>query len=269
MAKAGVGFRVFIDESGDEGFKFEPGGGHGWSSLWFVISAVIVRTENEMEQVSVIDEIRKRLGKDRSFSVHCREMKHEQKSLCAELVGQRRFRTVSVAIYKPAIAAPETFNERYRLYFYATRYLLERVSWLCRDTRRDPADKAEIIFSNRAGMSYDELRAYLGTLLKASTTGTMDVRIDWSVVDCALIKAEQHKKLMGLQVADIVASSTFSALHHNRHNLTETGYLRRLRGIAYKHRGMVTGHGLKVWPNDAVKDPDAVEAIRILSSSSP
>ncbi len=266
MAKAGVGFRVYIDESGDEGFKFAPNGSHDWSSLWFVISAVIVRTENEMEQVGVIDEIRRRLGKDRGFSVHCREMKHEQKALCAELIGQRRFRTVSIAVYKPAISAPESFNERYRLYFYATRYLLERVSWLCRDTRRVPTDKAEIIFSNRAGMSYTELRDYFANLMRHHANASLDVRIDWSVIDCDLIRAEQHKKLMGLQVADVVASATFSALHHNRLGLTETSYLRRLKGIVYKHKKLVSGYGLKIWPNDAVRDPDATEAIRILTS---
>lgn len=265
MAKKDVGFRVYIDESGDEGFKFAPDGKHDWSSLWFVITAVIVRVENEMEQVGVIDEIRARLGKDRTFSIHFREMKHEAKALCAELIGQRRFRTVSVAVYKPAISAPENFNERYRLYFYATRYLIERVSWLCRDTRRKPTDKAEIIFSNRAGMSYPELRDYFSTLMRHHANASLDVRIDWSVIDCDLIRSEQHKKLMGLQVADVVASSTFAALHHNRLGLTETGYLRRIRGIVYRHRNQVSGYGLKVWPNGAARVTDAVEAIKILT----
>lgn len=266
MAKPGVGFRVYIDESGDEGFKFAPGLKHDWSPLWFVISAVIVRVENEMEQVTVIDEIREKLKKDRGFSVHFREMKHDQKALASALVGKRRFRTVSVAIYKPAIDAPETFNERYRLYFYATRYLLERVSWLCRDTRRNPGDKAEIIFSNRGGMKYEELRNYMCTLSKHGANGTLDVRINWDVIDANLIRSEQHRKMMGLQVADVVASSTFAALHHNRYGLTETGYLHRIRGIAYRHKGTVSGYGLKLWPGSAVNHEDALKAIEVLLS---
>lgn len=266
MAGKGVGFRVYVDESGDEGFKFAPDGSHNWSSHWFVISAVIVRTENEMEQVGVIDEIRQRLGKGRSFSVHCREMKHEQRALCAQLIGQKRFRTVSVAVYKPEIDDPERFRDRYRLYFYATRYLLERVSWLCRDTRKQPADKAEIVFSNRAGMSYSELRDYFARLMRNSANGD-DVRIDWSVIDCNLIRSETHQKLMGLQVADVVASSTFYALHHNRLGLTETSYLRRIKGIVYKHQKQVSGYGFKAWPSGAMRHPDAAAAIQILMSN--
>lgn len=265
MAKKGVGFVVYIDESGDEGFKFAPDGKHDWSSLWFVISAVIVRSENEMDQVGVIDDIRTRLGKDKKFAIHFRDLKHEQKALAADLVGKKAFRTVSVAIYKPAIASPEAFNERYRLYFYATRYLLERVSWLCRDTRRDPEDKAEIVFSNRAGMSYDELRDYLNTLLRHHANGSKDIRIDWSVIDCNLIRSEQHKKLKGLQVADIVASSTFSALHHNRYELTETGYAKKLNKIVYKGRSGVRGYGIKIWPDSAAWLDDVTALIDALS----
>jgi hypothetical protein len=42
-----IGFRVYIDESGDEGFKFDqPGKG---SSRWFVLSAVVTREENDRD----------------------------------------------------------------------------------------------------------------------------------------------------------------------------------------------------------------------------
>jgi hypothetical protein len=139
------------------------------------------------------------------------------------------------------------------------------VSWLCRDTRRQADHKAEIIFSNRAGMKYSELRDYMATLMKQHENGTHDVRIDWSVIDCNLIRSETHKSMKGLQVADIVASSTFSALHHNRYDLTELGYLQRIRGIIYKNKGMIAGYGIKIWPNDAVKNGDAVAAIQALA----
>lgn len=264
MAKENVGFRVYIDESGCEGFKFAPDNSHGWSSHWFVISAVIVRTENELAQVAVIDELREAYGKGRDFNIHFRELKHEQKALAAELVGRKAFRTISVAVHKPSIAAPETFNERYRLYFYATRYLLERVSWLCRDTRNNPQHKAEVIFSNRAGMSYDELKRYITRLEQQHANGG-DIRIAWDVIDCELIRAEQHRKLKGLQVADIVASAVFSSLHHNRFRLTETSYLQRLRAITYKHKRVVAGYGFKVWPESAVNNPDVKTAVQILT----
>lgn len=50
------------------------------------------------------------------------------------------------------------------LYRYATRLLIERVSWLCKDYQRanDPDCSAELVFSNRSAMSYEDLCTYLG-----------------------------------------------------------------------------------------------------------
>jgi len=50
------------------------------------------------------------------------------------------------------------FRERYRLYFYAVGYLVERISWLARG-KHNPAKwggdgTVELVFSNRQGMSY-------------------------------------------------------------------------------------------------------------------
>ena len=64
---------------------------------------------------------------------------------------------MSVLIHKPSVKEPEKFRERYRLYFYAVRYLLERASWIRRDhrSRGDVGNgSGEIVFSNRSGMSY-------------------------------------------------------------------------------------------------------------------
>ncbi|HWE01892.1 MAG TPA: DUF3800 domain-containing protein [Tepidisphaeraceae bacterium] len=38
-------FIVYIDESGDDGFKFNTGG--SGSSEWFILSAVVIRARND------------------------------------------------------------------------------------------------------------------------------------------------------------------------------------------------------------------------------
>lgn len=48
---------VYIDESGDEGFKFQDG--EKGSSRWFVLSAVVVRKVNDIRLVQVAKEARK------------------------------------------------------------------------------------------------------------------------------------------------------------------------------------------------------------------
>ncbi|MEP7292802.1 MAG: DUF3800 domain-containing protein, partial [Chloroflexota bacterium] len=170
-------FVVYIDESGDEGFVFNEGQG---SSHWFVLSAVITRKTTDLETVKLVDSVRQKLKRPDKEPLHFRKLKHEQRLPFVDEIAHAPLRVVSVLIHKPSIREQDNFRERFRLYFYGTRYLLERISWCCRDHRLtdDTGDgSAEIIFSNRGGMSYDELRDYIDKLKDQD-----NVTIDWSVV---------------------------------------------------------------------------------------
>jgi len=128
--------------------------------------------------------------------------------------------------------------------------LLERVSWLCRDRRKEGMGngQAEIIFSNRSRMSYEDLRNYLHTLKTKSDS--LGVAIDWSVVNPDMVQAVNHDKLMGLQLADAVASSLYYAANLNRYGDTEPRYQDILRPVFYRHNESTLGYGLKFWPHD-------------------
>lgn len=181
-------------------------------------------------------------------------MKHEQRVPYVREIGNARVRAVCVLIHKPSIEEPEKFqSQKHLLYRYATRFLLERVSWLCRDHRREGAGdgRAEIIFSNRSQMSYDEIRGYLKFLRDESDPES--VTIDWSVIEPDLIRAVEHSQLAGLQVADAVASGLYAAVNPNRFGDTEDKYLRNMRKVFYRHEGKVLGYGLKFWPGDFAK----------------
>ena len=244
-------FVAYIDESGDEGFVFnEDGSG---SSRWFILSAVVVRRSNDSQMVSCLKEVRRVLGRPPKSSLHFAEMKHEQRVPYIRRVGELPIRTVNVAIYKPLIAEPEKFqNTKYLLYRYATRLLLERVSWLCRDHRLvDEGDGfAEIIFSNRSNMPYSDIREYLALLLKQAGENRQQVQIEPSVIDPNRIRAVQHAKLAGLQVVDAVASSVHYALKVNRYGETEPAYLAHIKKAYYRHKGESMGYGIKIWPGD-------------------
>ena len=102
------------------------------------------------------------------------------------------------AEYAASYKKPERFqSESFRLYRYASRLLLERVSWLCRDHHKeDEGDgTVEITFSNCSAMSYNDLLSYLGHL--RTTSDAADVRVDWSVVRPELVKAVNHDQLAG------------------------------------------------------------------------
>jgi len=244
-------FVVYIDESGDEGFKLNDDG--SGSSRWFVLSAAVIRQTNDLQMVACLKEVRDLLGKPPKTPLHFVDLKHEQRVPYIRRVGTLPIRTVTVAIYKPLIQEPEKFqNTKYLLYRYATRMLMERVSWLCRDNRREGEGNgfSEIIFSNRSNMSYEEIRQYLRLLLRQHEADPQKVQIVPSVIDPDRIRSVEHSKLAGLQVADAVASGIHFGVKVNRYGETEPAYLPHLRNSLYRHKGTLLGYGIKVWPED-------------------
>ncbi len=244
-------FVVYIDESGDEGFVFN-GDGSG-SSRWLVLSAAVIRQVNDLQMVSCLKEVRDLLDKAPKIPLHFVDLKHEQRVPYIRRVGGLPIRTVSVMVYKPLIHEPEKFqNTKYLLYRYATRMLLERVSWLCRDQRREEEGDgfAEVIFSNRSNMSYEEIRDYLRLLMRQHDSDPQKVQIDPSVIDPDRIRSVEHSRLAGLQVADAVASGIHFGVKVNRYGEAEPSYLSHLIKTFYRHKGELLGYGIKVWPED-------------------
>ena len=255
-------FTIYIDESGDEGFAFHPN--ERGSSRWLVLSATVFRKQNDLDAVRLMREVREKLGKEPKKALYFRELKHEQRVPYVRTIGEASLRTVSVLIHKPSIKEPEKFqNESHRLYRYATRLLLERVSWLCRELQRagDGDGTAEITFSNRSAMSYDDLRNYLMHLRK--TAEARDIRVDWNVVKPEYVKAVNHDQLAGLQIADAVASGVYFSVNLNQYGETEDRYLKHLAPTLYRHKKTALGYGLKFWPEDVDSLAEALPHLKI------
>jgi len=245
-------YRVYVDESGDEGFVFKENG--TGSSRWLVLSAVVTRKANDRVVVQVMDDVRALLKRKPRTQLHFVKLSHAQRIAYAREVGKAIIRTVSVLIHKPSIQEPETFQaQKHRLYRYASRLLLERVSWLCRDHHVEGQGdgSAEIIFSNRGQMSYDDLRSYLIKLRDEPAQG--GASIHWPAIDPKSVKAVQHDQMAGLQVADAVASSLYAAVNPNEFGDTEGRYFAELKPTFYRHEQRVLGYGLKFWPGDFTK----------------
>ena len=258
-------FRVYVDESGEEGFVFNADG--SGSSRWLILSAVVTRTINDDSVVRLMEKVRKTLGRPRKYPLHFCKLAHQQRVPYVQEIAQTALRTVSVLICKPVIAEPEKFQtQKHLLYRYGCRFLLERISWLCRDHRRkdEGNGQAEIIFSNRSQMSYDELRGYLCHLKENSDT--MRVTTDWSVIDPERIRAVAHDQLAGLQIADAVASSLYAAVNVNRYGNVEDKYARLLWPTFYRHKGTFLGYGLKFWPDDFAKLKEANPHLAVFAS---
>jgi hypothetical protein len=254
-------FVVYIDESGDEGFRFGEG-----STNWFILSAVITEKSTDLATVKLVDDVRLQLGRkaDDKKELHFRRLKHEHRLPFLHRISQAALRTVTVMIHKPSIINVERYQERFLLYFYASRLLLERVSWCCRDSKTPHIagdGSAEIQFSHRGGMKYEEFRQYMEKLRVKSALS--DVRIDWDIINPNQITA-YSPKLMGMQIADAVASGFFFSTQVNQYGFVEDRYARMLEPTVYHHRGRYNGYGIKVWPNEAQKITENQSELRWL-----
>lgn len=244
-------FTVFIDESGDGGFVFKPDG--AGSSRWLILSAVVVRQKNALKVVELMKQVRLQLKAQPKQALHFVKLDHARRVAYARAIGEARFlRTVSVLIYKPALREPEIFqSQKDLLYRYGCRYLLERVSWLCEEhwVEGEGSGMAEVIFSNRDQMSYEDLRRYLAHL-RDGRGDSSSHRIAWKHLDPAHVRAVQHTQLAGLQLADAVASGLYAAVTPNRFGDLEDRYARLIKPTIRCFKGTTLGFGLKFWPDD-------------------
>jgi hypothetical protein len=240
-------FLAYIDEAGDDGLaKYREPGKHGGSSHWLILSACIIRKTNSLEAVSWRNEIlskTQREGKD----LHFVNLNHGQRVVAAQCLSEKPIRITNVLAAKKPI--PDgIYGAKNQLYFYMTKYLIERISWLCRDLRpRVPEGNGQvaITFSRRGGMSYNDFRDYL---LKLKENKIEDVRIHWPVIDINAVYAQDHSRIAALQLADVAASAASSAVEYDRYGNCEDRYLKSLKPITYNNNGKFLGYGIKFVP---------------------
>ena len=258
----GASFRCYIDESGCEGFKFGAG-----SSRWFIQSAVIVRKAKDDTIVQSMRKIRELFEMPPKKPVHWKSLKHDKKVALASELSGLPIRCIGVAVDKTALLEPEKFQESYRLYFYSIRYLLERVSWLVRDSGKGAHGdgKVELIFSNRSGRPYEKLDQNL-CLLKRQLDFGDDVRIEFDYLDLEGRKTWRPGKSAGLQVADAYAGSLFNALEPTRFGFVETRYIETLKSVIYNRQGYLWGYGIKITPREAIEGVKRTELYRVIEA---
>ena len=158
-------FNVYIDESGDDGMvNFRKPGDSGGASNWLAVGACIVRSSRDLELVALRDRIKSECRSSSSKrEIHFKNFNHGQKRRACQIISGQPLRFSCVLGLKNTPNASK-FVQKNQLYFYLTRYLIERVSWLCRDKRPSVPEgngMARITFSRRGGLSYDGFRNYL------------------------------------------------------------------------------------------------------------
>lgn len=241
-------FIAYIDESGDDGLeKFRVAGKRGGSSTWLNVSCLVTRHTHNLDVVGWRDQISALSPQRKGKAVHYMDLNHGQRVAAAQILSKLPIRSCNVISNKGTIPAG-TYDEKNQLYFYLTRYLIERLSWLCRDMRPSVPEGdglVQIVFSRRGGMSIVDFKEYLNRL---KNEGDDDIRIHWPVIDIEGILAFDHSVNAGLQLADINTSAIASGLEPDLYGNCESRYAEILKPIVYCRRGNYYSYGMKVVP---------------------
>lgn len=182
--------------------------------------------------------------------LHFTELDHAQRKMAIAVLGAQPFRVSGVFAYKPII--PDgIYVDKNQLYHYMTRYLIERLSWFCRDFRKyvpEGDGRVKIVFSRRGGMNYEDFRNYL-TVLRG--TFDPDIRIHWPVIDIDGVEAVDHGKRYGLQLADLAVGGLKAALEFDPYGNLENSYAEALKPKVYERNGNFLSYGVKTVPTCA------------------
>lgn len=243
-------FQICVDESGDQGFRFDSDG----CSHWLVVSGVVSLSHSTPKLTELVKNIKADIGWTRNRALHFKDVKGEDKRrLVIERISERHklLRAVTVMVNKTCLASPEAFSGENRLLFYATRFLLERASWLCKNSRefaqRQHGDgTAKVIFSNMGEVSRHQICEYFKRLQQ------QDTAIDWEVICASRFETLSPGMHAGLQIADCVASGFYCAEHHRKKSHTRE-WAEKLKPIVYRSpRGRYMGYGLKLYPEKEI-----------------
>ncbi|WP_210534296.1 DUF3800 domain-containing protein [Streptomyces scabiei] len=227
---------AFIDEAGVR--SHSPASGD-----YFVMTAVIVADEDLVTAQQFLAGLRRDLGRLPGHTLHWVNFKkHEERVHAAKMLGGQDWATISsVIVCKRHLGGG---LDETQAYLYTLRYLLERLSWLARDT----SAVLTYTLAHIVRMQLASLRQYEAVLQSQATN------IAWSALDPKGGKMDQPNRIELLQCADLAASATFQAFNLDRFGNTEPRYLQELAPRLYR-RGAgpcsLTSYGMKMHPWNA------------------
>jgi len=201
-----------------------------------VLTAAIVDESDEPEIRSTIKSIRARLN---LRTIHFRDVKDfNKRSYIISELSDKRFQLVNVLFDTNRYDKTIMQNERVA-YNFICRYLLERVSWLLKDSNR----KGKIVLSSRGTSKDNELVNYIN-----------DKFINYPVNETANVftgtECKQAATWDMLQLADVCATSMFYSHEVNGYGFITPCFAIRLWPKLYRHDGSSDKYGLKYFNDD-------------------
>lgn len=232
---------VYIDEAGDLGINR--------GTRWFVLTAVIVNKESEVQIRSTLKSIKTTLNLN---SIHFRKLRNfEQKAYVVNKLCRADFEYINIITDTSKLDIAKLKSNKsvltekpgIILYNHTCRYLIERISWMLRDTGRT----GEIILSARGTSRDAELIDYIRD--KLLNYPNNEISDQFSGI-CS--KAAESWDM--LQLADICATSMFYYHEINSYGFLLPCFAAKLKSHLYQRNGSTDKYGIKYYSEDMRPD---------------
>lgn len=228
-------YNVYIDESGDEGINK--------GSKYFILTAIIVEKEKDLETSKEVDKIKRDLEMNIKSQLHWKLIKgYPNKKMIMETVKNLDIKIINVIVDTKCIKMIPSNN----IYNYFSGYLYERICWFMNEKN----GIANINISSRGNLSKKCLNDYL------NSKNHKKFEIDNTRIKAIKIIPNERKKL--LQLADCCCSALFQALKYN--DSTHFKYIKEIKNKLYSKGKNLISYGLKLVPSDS----EAIELKKLI-----
>lgn len=218
-------YNVYIDESGDEGIKR--------GSKYFILTALIVDKEKDLEVSKNVDEIKNKLNIDIKSQLHWKNIKgYRKKLMIMKTVEESDVTLINIIIDTDEILFLTTTD----IYYHFSGYLFERISWFVRDRKA----VANINISSRGE---NLTKKNLVHFLKKNHR---KFKIDYHRINDIKIIANAKRKM--LQLADSCCSALGQAIKYA--DTKHYKYIYHLKSKLYMYKGNYISYGIKYVPSN-------------------
>ncbi len=226
-------YRVYIDESGDRGLG-------PTSSRYFLLAAVIVQDTHEPAVRQTRQQVCAALGKPAASVLHWSQniKSHPERKHVARVLGSLNITLAYVIVDKASLrSGSQGMGDHARLYSYAARRMLERLSWFIRDS----GGIGIVTFAHVKNYKYAPFHNYLSSL-----RADRDCTIDWPAIP-GRVRIDAPNRTDLLQWADIAAGVLMAAIRPDPFGAVEYSYLAEIEPLIYRRPpGLITAYGLHV-----------------------
>lgn len=232
-------YNVYIDESGDEGINK--------GSKYFILTAIIVAKEKDLEISKSVDIIKKNLELNPKIQLHWKLLKGlPNKNMIMDIISTLDIKIINIIIDTKCIQMIPSNN----IYNYFSGYLYERICWYMIEC----GGVANINISSRGNLSKKKLSEYINN--------NNHKKFDFDSTKIKQIKIIPNERKKLLQLADCCCSALFQSLKY--HDQTHFEYIKKLKNKLYCKNNNLLSYGLKIVPSNS-KGIELIELLNYLN----